>query len=227
MEQKNGQVIIVKNADGDADTTAMILIQSKINYTPKVSVIIPVYNVEQYLHECLDSVINQTLKEIEIICVDDGSTDSSLEILKEYAAKDNRITVIAQENLHAGVARNAGLTVAKGEYVHFLDSDDWVDLDTYEKLYNIIKKQNVNLIKFKSYTYDSQKNQIIDNEYTEMSYITNNVTISIDTDTKLAIGISDSPWSGFYNLNFLRKNKRKNNERAKYGNSFKNARVSG
>lgn len=115
--QKSERVISVKNAEGDPDTTATILVQNKINYTPKVSVIIPVYNVEQYLRECLDSVINQTLREIEIICVDDGSTDSSLEILKEYAQKDNRFTIITQENLHAGVARNAGLAVAKGEYL--------------------------------------------------------------------------------------------------------------
>ena len=76
--------ITIKNAQADPDTTATILIQNQIDYIPKVSVIIPVYNVEQYLRECLDCVVNQTLKEIEIICVDDGSTDSSLKILKEY-----------------------------------------------------------------------------------------------------------------------------------------------
>ena len=80
-------IITVKNAEGNPDTQAEIIIQNKIDYIPKVSVIIPVYNVEEYLRECLDSVVNQTLKEIEIICVDDGSTDNSLEILKEYAQK--------------------------------------------------------------------------------------------------------------------------------------------
>ena len=98
LKKQAEQIITVKNAEGDPDTQAKILIQNKINYTPKVSVIIPVYNVEAYLRECLDSVINQTLKEIEIICVDDGSTDNSLEILKEYAKKDNRISVLTQEN---------------------------------------------------------------------------------------------------------------------------------
>ena len=142
------KIITVQNAEGDISTKAEILIQNKIDYTPKVSVIIPVYNVEQYLRECLDSVVNQTLKEIEIICVDDGSTDNSLEILKEYAKKDKRITVIVQKNLHAGVARNAGLTVAKGEYIHFLDSDDWLDKNTYEDLYNLIKSKNVSLVLF-------------------------------------------------------------------------------
>ncbi len=131
-ETKN--IITVKNAEGDPDTTAEIIIQNKIDFEPKVSVIIPVYNVEEYLRECLDSVINQTLKEIEIICVDDGSTDSSLEILKEYAKKDNRFTVMKQENLHAGVARNAGLAVAKGEYLSFLDSDDFFELNMLEEM---------------------------------------------------------------------------------------------
>ena len=94
LKHQAEQIITVKNAEGEPNTQAKILVQNKIDYTPKVSVIIPVYNVEEYLRECLDSVINQTLKEIEIICVDDGSTDNSLEILKEYAKKDNRISVL-------------------------------------------------------------------------------------------------------------------------------------
>ena len=80
---------------------------------PLVSVIIPVYNVEKYLRQCLNSVINQTLKDIEIICVDDGSTDKSLQILQEYKEKDNRITILTQQNQYAGVARNNGLKIAK------------------------------------------------------------------------------------------------------------------
>jgi len=94
--------------------------------TSKVSVIIPVYNVEAYLRKCLDSVLSQTLHDIEIICVDDGSTDGSEAILKEYAAKDVRIRLLAQENAGAGAARNAGLAVAKGEWLYFLDGDDFI-----------------------------------------------------------------------------------------------------
>ena len=127
-------IITVKNAEGNPDTQAEIIIQNKIDYMPKVSVIIPVYNVEEYLRECLDSVVNQTLKEIEIICIDDGSIDNSLEILKEYAQKDNRITVIKQKNLYAGIARNAGLSQAKGEYLSFLDSDDFFELNMLEEM---------------------------------------------------------------------------------------------
>lgn len=136
--------ITVKNAEGDPDTTAEIVIQNKIDYTPKVSVIIPVYNVEQYLRECLDSVINQTLKEIEIICVDDGSTDRSLEILKEYAKKDNRITVMRQENKGSGPARNNGIIKAKGEFIAFMDSDDmYPNKNTLEHMYTTAIKNNV------------------------------------------------------------------------------------
>lgn len=100
----------------------------------KVSVIIPVYNVEKYLRQCLDSVVNQTLKDIEIICVDDGSTDSSLRILEEYAAKDPRIRILRQQNLFAGVARNNGMKIARGKYLSFLDSDDFFALDMFEKM---------------------------------------------------------------------------------------------
>lgn len=102
----------------------------------KVSIIVPVYNVEKYLRKCLDSLINQTLKDIEIICVNDGSKDNSPKILEEYAKKDNRIIVINQENAGLSVARNSGIDIAKGEYIGFVDSDDWIDLDYYEKLYN-------------------------------------------------------------------------------------------
>ena len=117
--------ITVKNAEDEPDTIAEIYIQNKIDYIPKISVIIPVYNVEEYLAQCLETVINQTLKDIEIICIDDGSTDNSLYILKKFAEKDKRITILKQKNLHSGVARNAGLAAAKGKYLSFLDSDDF------------------------------------------------------------------------------------------------------
>ncbi len=203
------KIITVKNAEGDPDTKAEILIQNKINYTPKVSVIIPVYNVEEYLRECLDSVVNQTLKEIEIICVDDGSTDNSLEILKEYAKKDNRITVITQQNLHAGVARNAGLAVARGEYVHFLDSDDWIENNQALKIiYNKIKETQVDILKFKNKTYDNKLKKIILSAYTEISSLPNsyfNKKLKIEKYPDI-IKLPDSPWSGIYKLNFIKQN---------------------
>ena len=102
---------------------------------PKISVIIPVYNVEKYLPECLESILGQTLKEIEIICVDDGSTDNSLPILKNYAAKDSRIKVISGENVGAGFARNKGLKVATGSFVAFFDADDFFHPQMLEKMF--------------------------------------------------------------------------------------------
>lgn len=110
---------------------------------PKISVIIPVYNTEKYLCECLDSVINQTLEDIEIICVDDGSTDGSPKILEDYSRKDSRITVIIQENCGSGPARNKGIRTAKGEYVVFMDSDDYYPEDaTLSKLFFAAKEHN-------------------------------------------------------------------------------------
>ena len=102
----------------------------------KISIIIPVYNTEKYLKKCLDSIINQTLKSLEIICIDDCSTDNCLHILKEYQLKDNRIKIIEQkENKGQGVARNLGLNIAEGEYIMFLDPDDWLELNALEILY--------------------------------------------------------------------------------------------
>ena len=108
----------------------------------KVSVIIPVYNVEKYLKRCVDSVLSQTLEEIEIICVNDGSTDNSIRILEEYGSK---IKVISQENQGLSVARNFGLKEAKGEFVAFLDSDDFVDNNFYEELYSNAIKYNADV----------------------------------------------------------------------------------
>ena len=115
------------------------------NKMPKVSVIIPVYNVEKYLEECLQSVCKQTLKEIEIICINDGSTDNSRQILKDFAKKDKRIVLIEQENRGVSIARNNGLRAAKGKYIAFVDSDDMVEPDFFEKLYLAAEKYNVDI----------------------------------------------------------------------------------
>ena len=112
----------------------------------KVSIIIPVYNVEKYLAKCLDSVINQTYNDLEIICVNDGSTDNSLQILEEYAKNDNRIKIINRQNGGLSAARNSGLDIATGEYCYFIDSDDWIELDTIEKLSVIAKTNNVDTV---------------------------------------------------------------------------------
>lgn len=112
----------------------------------KVSIIVPVYNVEKFLPKCLDSLIEQTLKDIEIICVNDCSTDSSPTILKEYATKDNRIKIINLKcNGGPSASRNSALKLVQGEFIGFVDSDDWVDCNYYEKLYNSAKKYNCDI----------------------------------------------------------------------------------
>ena len=108
----------------------------------KISVIVPVYNVEGYLSNCLDSIICQSYKHLEIICVNDGSTDNSPGILEEYARKDNRIIIITQKNAGLSAARNTGISAATGNYVGFVDSDDWIDQDTYQSAFEEFRKDD-------------------------------------------------------------------------------------
>ena len=113
---------------------------------PYISIIMPMYNAEDYLEETLNSVLSQTLREIEVICVDDGSTDSSPEILRTYKEKDERVRVLTQNNLGAGPARNAGIKSARGRFIAFLDSDDYYPEEScLEKLYNLADTQNVKI----------------------------------------------------------------------------------
>ena len=113
---------------------------------PLVSVLIPVYNVEEYLERCLDSVLNQSLTRIEVICVNVGSTDKSLEILKKYQENDSRVIIVSKENGGLPSARNAGIERARGEYIGFVDSDDYVQPDMFEKLYNTAKKEKSDVV---------------------------------------------------------------------------------
>ena len=123
----------------------------------KISIIIPVYNVAEYLPQCLESVINQTLKDIEIICINDGSTDNSLEILREYEKKDGRIKIIDKENEGVSAARNKGIEVAHGEYLLFCDGDDWIETDTCEEVYKKIKFDNADMLIFNHYIIDKHE----------------------------------------------------------------------
>ena len=153
------------------------------NNQPLISVIVPIYNVEKYLHKCIDSIIKQTLKDIEIILVNDGSTDNSEKIIDEYAQKDNRIIAIHKENGGQSSARNMGLDIAKGKYIGFIDSDDWADLDMYQNMYNEITNtdSDICVCARKSYSNDYKleytldiDNEIFDfNIYKKQDYITN------------------------------------------------------
>lgn len=134
----------------------------------KVSIIVPIYNMEQYLNRCLESIINQTYENIEIILINDGSKDNSLEICKNYAKKDNRIMIIDQKNSGVSSARNSGLDKATGEYLAFVDPDDWIDKDGIEKMVDFELKQKCD-IAFFDYKINNeiQKSEKVNLEYTK------------------------------------------------------------
>lgn len=113
-----------------------------------VSIIVPVYNASQYLDRCIDSLVKQTVKDIEIILVDDGSTDDSLSICREWALKDNRIVIVEQENSGVSIARNRGIEISNGEFVLLLDSDDWLALNTVEVLLKEQQRENADCVVF-------------------------------------------------------------------------------
>jgi glycosyltransferase involved in cell wall biosynthesis len=148
----------------------------KENKEMKVSVVLPIYNVEPYLARCLDTLINQTLADIEIICVNDASPDDSAKILNEYASHDSRIKVITMaKNSGAAVARQAGVNIATGEYIGFVDPDDYVEIDFFEKLYELAKRENADIAKgavitvdlsgAESITSNALNNQIRENKF--------------------------------------------------------------
>lgn len=137
----------------------------------KVSVVIPVYNVEKYLEKCLDTIINQTLKEIEIICVNDGSTDNSINILKKYGIKDNRIQIVSQENKGSSAGRNTGIEHSNGEYIIFIDSDDWIELNTLEELYNYANQLNLDILMFKLVFFNQDTLEKSQNQFSSFEVI--------------------------------------------------------
>lgn len=127
---------------------------------PLISVIIPIYNTENYLLKCLDSVLSQTLKDIEVLLINDGSTDGSQKICEEYACKDQRIQVLHTPNQGVSHARNLGLEMAKGEYISFIDSDDWIEKDMIATLYRLIQTNHTDLSTC-GYTIEDEKGKVI------------------------------------------------------------------
>ncbi len=178
-----------------------------IQNNPKVSIIIPVYNAEKHLRECLDSVLNQTLKDIEVICVDDGSTDGSLAILREYEAKDHRIRIITQKNQFAGVARNHGMEIASGQYYAFMDSDDCYLPDAIEKMFKYSEQYELDFIKACFYNLEPEKKPY-DDKYSLNGYVSRNAfykVLSFPKDLSALNYIADVPWNGLYRASFLKK----------------------
>ena len=135
--------------------------------TPLVSIVIPVYNVERYLRMCLDSVMMQTYTNLEIVCINDGSPDGSGFILREYAAKDKRIKILEIENQGLSGARNVGIANCKGDYLMFLDSDDWIDNNTVEEAMSGILEHNADIVLWnyvKEYSNTSQPVDVFSEE---------------------------------------------------------------
>lgn len=185
--------------------------------TPKVSIVIPVYNVERYLRQCLDSVISQTLKDIEIICVNDGSTDSSLSILEEYAKRDERVCIIDKPNGGYGHSMNKGFDQAKGEYIGIIESDDYADPDMFEKLYACAKEHNLDVVKSGFYFYYSKNGeQSIPNPIA--SHITSSRTFcpieAFRSKMEMVdfFNIKPTIWSAIYRKEFIRSNNIRFNE---------------
>ncbi len=168
---------------------------------PKISVIIPVYNAEAYLKDCLDSVVNQTLEEIEIICINDASPDNSLKILRKYEKKDKRIVVIdKKENEGANSARNAGLNIAKGEYIAFLDSDDYLDLNAYEIALKEAEDKDLDILSFGWESFPTESNWDKYKSSPRQKYFENS---SIDAWFYCGTGSNVNIWNKLYKRSFL------------------------
>lgn len=146
---------------------------------PKVSVIVPIYKVEKYLHKCIESLINQTLKDIEIILVNDGSPDNCGQICDMYAESDQRIKVVHQVNSGANVARNNGLKVSTGTYIAFVDGDDYVAKDAYEKLYTVAKEYNLDLVNSNHYTDVNGDIKLIENSIEKNKVLNKNDILNL------------------------------------------------
>ena len=172
----------------------------------KVSVIIPVYNVDKYLEECLDSIVNQTLRDIEIICINDGSTDNSLNILNEYAKNDSRITVISQENQGQAVARNYGMNFIKGDYFCFMDADDMLDLNTFEECYNLVKDKSLDFVMYKLINFNDDDKEFYTTPGYDMTFVRNfvkNEVFNYKSLGELIFGVTVSPVNKLFRTDFV------------------------
>ena len=176
----------------------------------KVSVIIPVFNASRYIEMCLDSIQKQNLQELEIICVDDGSTDGSGEILNAYSCKYENVRVLTQPNLFAGTARNNGLLVARGEYIAFLDADDWLLPDALAELYSVAREHDLEMVKGCFYNYDNVTGRIFTTDYSVnygiMRKFRNKILSFYDGVPEQMLCIADSPCNGLYKRSFLIEN---------------------
>lgn len=174
---------------------------------PIISVIVPVYNVEEYLPKCLDSILNQTFSNIEIICVNDGSTDGSRKILEEYKKRDFRIKIVDKKNGGLSSARNAGMKVAQGEFYSFIDSDDWIDKTMLEKLYENITTLNTDISICAVHQFDETNQKIDDsNPYYTLEFFDetfNNTVFSYKETKPFIMDVCVMAWNKLYRKSLI------------------------
>ncbi len=178
------------------------------NNTSKISVILSVYNVERYLNECIDSILNQTFKDFELICINDSSTDSSLDILNDYAARDGRIRVFTQPNGGASSTRNYGMKQASGDYLLFLDSDDYFDVTLFEKLYNKASLYDVDVVVTSYKLFDDTTKEVIDKRsQINKKFLPDKDVFCIDDlqNGKFSF-LPMAPWAKMYKRDFILSN---------------------
>lgn len=176
-------------------------------YKYKYSVILPVYNVSEFLNKSLESLQKQTLRDIEIICVNDCSTDDSLSILEDFATQDNRIKIInLPQNCGQGLARNIALKQVEGEYIAFVDPDDWVELEMLETLYKIAKEKDCELVEFNHYVHNEIRGYRKIYKNRQVKYIKQKKFNHSDMSKDYPFVAVTSPWNKIYKSDFIRKN---------------------
>lgn len=179
---------------------------------PKVSIVVPTYNVEEYLCECLDNLISQTLENIEIICVDDGSTDRSPEILCQYAEKDKRIKIISKNNSGYGNTMNVGIKAATGEYLGIVEPDDYVDTKMYKELSELADETGADILKSDFYRFVNENDGVV-RTYNQLTKIAGYYNRMIDpTEEQTVFKFIMNTWSGVYRLSFLKEHNIYHNE---------------
>lgn len=171
-----------------------------MNESIKISVLIPCYNVEKYVDECISSVINQTLHDIEIICINDGSTDNTLSILEKYKSTDDRIKIINKTNTGYGDSMNNGIDIARGEYIGIVESDDFIEPEMFQSLYDTACKNNVQIARCCYYMYQNGNNKPVTNDF-----ITKNKVLDPNIDTSVFWQVP-SIWASIYKREWLNEN---------------------
>ena len=170
---------------------------------PIATIVVPVYNTSQYLNQCVESLINQTLKDVEFIFVDDGSTDDSVKILQQYQGLDHRIKIKQQNNLFAGVARNHGMEEASGKYIIFLDSDDFFDLNMLKKTYDCAEKNHVEIVMFGYRQYDDSSKKITYQKQSLWNFYPKDVFSAEDLGDNIYSICNSAPWNKLFLREFI------------------------